>query len=84
MQTNVVGTFRMLEAARQYHKELSGSKKDDFRFLHVSTDEVYGSLGPTGLFTETTPYSPIRRIRRPKLRPTISCVLITTRIICRR
>lgn len=58
VQTNVVGTFRMLEAARLYHRELSGNKKDAFRFLHVSTDEVYGSLGPTGLFTETTPYSP--------------------------
>ncbi len=58
VHTNVVGTFRMLEAARLFHRELSGSKKDAFRFLHVSTDEVYGSLGPTGLFTETTPYSP--------------------------
>lgn len=58
VQTNVVGTFRMLEAARLYHRELSADKKVAFRFLHVSTDEVYGSLGPTGLFTETTPYSP--------------------------
>ncbi|TWT34579.1 dTDP-glucose 4,6-dehydratase [Blastopirellula retiformator] len=56
--TNVVGTFTLLEAARQYWNELSESEAAAFRFLHVSTDEVYGSLGKTGLFTETTPYSP--------------------------
>ena len=51
--TNVVGTYTMLEAAREYSQQHSG-----FRFLHVSTDEVYGSLGRTGTFTETTPYAP--------------------------
>ncbi|QPJ62180.1 MAG: dTDP-glucose 4,6-dehydratase [Candidatus Nitronauta litoralis] len=56
--TNVVGTFEMLEAARAHWLSLEGKAKDDFRFLHVSTDEVYGSLGATGLFTETTPYAP--------------------------
>lgn len=56
--TNVVGTFEMLEAARAYWMELQGEAKDAFRFLHVSTDEVYGSLGETGKFTETTPYAP--------------------------
>ena len=55
--TNVVGTFELLEAARRFlddHPDL----RESFRFLHVSTDEVYGSLGETGLFTETTPYAP--------------------------
>lgn len=58
VQTNVVGTCWLLEEVRQYHANLSQPAKEDFRFLHVSTDEVYGSLGDTGLFTETTPYSP--------------------------
>jgi dTDP-glucose 4,6-dehydratase len=54
--TNVMGTFTLLEAARRY---LASSRKAaDFRFIHVSTDEVYGSLGDDGLFTETTPYDP--------------------------
>ena len=58
VQTNVVGTLALLEAARDYWKALDGAAKDAFRFLHVSTDEVYGSLGETGKFTETTPYAP--------------------------
>jgi dTDP-glucose 4,6-dehydratase len=58
VQTNVVGTLALLEAARDYWKALDGVAKDGFRFLHVSTDEVYGSLGETGKFTETTPYAP--------------------------
>lgn len=58
IQTNVVGTFTLLEAARDYWSALSTSSKDEFRFLHVSTDEVYGSLGADGLFTEETPYDP--------------------------
>ena len=58
VQTNVVGTFTMLDAARDYWRSLAGSAKDSFRFLHVSTDEVFGSLGDEGAFTETTPYSP--------------------------
>lgn len=56
--TNVVGTFTLLEAARHHWMALDGAAKDAFRFLHVSTDEVYGSLGETGLFSETTPYDP--------------------------
>lgn len=56
--TNVVGTVNMLDAATQHWRALSGAKKDAFRLLHVSTDEVYGSLGPTGVFTEDTPYQP--------------------------
>jgi len=58
VQTNVVGTLALLEAARDYWKALEGAAKDGFRFLHVSTDEVYGSLGDEGKFTETTPYAP--------------------------
>jgi len=58
VQTNVLGTFTMLEAARHYWNGLTGDAKSNFRFLHVSTDEVYGSLGETGLFEETTPYDP--------------------------
>jgi dTDP-glucose 4,6-dehydratase len=58
INTNVMGTFNLLEGARQYWNGLTGAAKDQFRFLHVSTDEVYGSLGETGLFAETTPYDP--------------------------
>ncbi len=58
IQTNILGTFSMLEAARAYWLGLAGEKRDGFRFLHVSTDEVYGSLGEEGLFVETTPYDP--------------------------
>jgi len=58
IQTNVVGTYTMLQAARAHFEKLAGAAKDRFRFLHVSTDEVYGSLGATGLFTEETPYDP--------------------------
>jgi dTDP-glucose 4,6-dehydratase len=58
IQTNVIGTFTLLEAARDRWTALEGAAKDAFRFLHVSTDEVYGSLGETGLFTEETAYDP--------------------------
>ncbi len=62
IRTNINGTFTLLEAARKAwasRLEIGGSKREeDFRFLHVSTDEVYGSLGETGFFTETTPYDP--------------------------
>jgi dTDP-glucose 4,6-dehydratase len=58
LQTNVIGTFNMLEVARRYYEDLSGAAKHAFRFLHVSTDEVYGSLGKDGLFSETSPYDP--------------------------
>lgn len=56
IETNITGTYNMLEAARNYW--VQADKPSDFRFHHISTDEVYGSLGPTGLFTEDTPYSP--------------------------
>ncbi|HET8555036.1 MAG TPA: dTDP-glucose 4,6-dehydratase [Rhodanobacteraceae bacterium] len=58
IETNVVGTLALLEGARDYWKSLEGDARGAFRFLHVSTDEVYGSLGDTGKFTETTPYAP--------------------------
>lgn len=58
VQTNVMGTFSLLEAARQYWNDLSPARKEAFRFLHVSTDEVYGSLGDEGLFEEVTAYDP--------------------------
>ena len=58
IQTNVVGTLALLESVRDYWRGLEAGKRDAFRFLHVSTDEVYGSLGDTGKFTETTPYAP--------------------------
>ncbi|MCY7355362.1 MAG: dTDP-glucose 4,6-dehydratase [Lysobacter sp.] len=58
VQTNVVGTLALLESARDYWRSLEGTTKDMFRFLHVSTDEVYGSLGDTGKFTEETPFAP--------------------------
>ncbi len=58
VNTNVLGTFNLLDQSRVHWSNLSGSARNGFRFLHVSTDEVYGSLGATGLFTETTPYAP--------------------------
>ncbi|MEO7457519.1 MAG: dTDP-glucose 4,6-dehydratase [Gemmatimonadaceae bacterium] len=58
VQTNVVGTFTLLQEAVQYWRGLSGATKDAFRFVHVSTDEVFGSLGATGRFTESTAYAP--------------------------
>jgi dTDP-glucose 4,6-dehydratase len=58
VETNVLGTFTMLECARAYWQTLTGAARDCFRFLHVSTDEVYGSLGDHGLFSEATPYDP--------------------------
>jgi dTDP-glucose 4,6-dehydratase len=58
IETNIVGTFVLLEASRKLFTKLSDESKRAFRFLHVSTDEVYGTLGETGLFSETTPYAP--------------------------
>jgi dTDP-glucose 4,6-dehydratase len=58
IQTNIVGTYELLEIARWYWQELSTTRRGNFRFLHVSTDEVYGSLGETNLFTEETAYAP--------------------------
>ncbi len=58
IQTNIVGTYTLLEAARQYWHTLPRPKRNNFRFLHVSTDEVFGTLDDTGFFREDTPYRP--------------------------
>ena len=58
IQSNIVGTFNLLQATLAYWQKLPTETKADFRFLHVSTDEVFGSLGEEGLFSETTPYDP--------------------------
>ena len=58
IHTNVIGTFNLLQSALKHWRDLTGPAKDAFRFLHVSTDEVYGSLGATGAFTESTRYDP--------------------------
>lgn len=58
IRTNVLGTYTLLEVARDWHAELGGGRKADFRFVHVSTDEVFGSLGAEGLFSEESPYRP--------------------------
>src|SRR6056297_1350771 len=58
IDTNITGTFALLEAARDYWSRLPDKRREAFRFLHVSTDEVYGSLGAEGLFVETTAYDP--------------------------
>jgi dTDP-glucose 4,6-dehydratase len=58
IETNIIGTFTLLEATRHYWNGLSRERKSRFRFLHVSTDEVYGTLGTEGAFSETTPYDP--------------------------
>jgi dTDP-glucose 4,6-dehydratase len=58
IDTNIIGTFSLLEAARAHRDRLPAAERDAFRFLHVSTDEVYGSLGDEGLFSEATPYDP--------------------------
>ena len=71
VQTNVVGTFVLLEAAREYLKA-DPRLRADFRFVHVSTDEVYGSLAETGLFSEETPYLILVRLTpQPRLPLTI-------------
>ncbi len=58
IETNIQGTFQLLNASMLYWKGLSGTQQSRFRYLQVSTDEVYGSLGPTGYFSETSPYMP--------------------------
>ncbi len=58
IHTNILGAFELLDAARRYVGELSASEREAFRYLQISTDEVYGSLGPEGSFSEATPYAP--------------------------
>ena len=63
IQTNVVGTYVLLEAARNYWSQLPIYQREAFRFHHVSTDEVFGSLGPSGAFREDSPYEPKLPVR---------------------
>jgi len=58
IQTNIMGTFNLLETVHRYWEELASDRKNAFRFLHISTDEVYGTLGKDGLFSECTAYAP--------------------------
>src|SRR3954471_24531149 len=82
IETNVAGTYHLLEASRKYWSGLPDWRRAAFRFHHVSTDEVYGSLGPAGPLTEETAYSPSSPYpARP--RPTISCGRGTTPMACR-
>jgi len=76
IRTNIEGTFQLLEAVRGYWMELSEEQQREFRFLHVSTDEVYGSLTPTApAFTEETAYARTALTRPPRRPPIIWCVL---------
>ena len=83
LDTNVVGTFELLQAARAYWEPLDAEAKEAFRFLHVSTDEVYGSLGAEGLFTETTPYDPHSPYSASKAASDHFAGRFTTRTGCR-
>ena len=76
VETNVVGTVRLLQTCREYWSELDEERQAAFRFLHVSTDEVYGSLGDTGLFKETTAYAPKSRLRRPQSKLRVSMEML--------
>ena len=58
INSNIVGTFNLLEAAREHYEDLSYERKSNFRLLHISTDEVFGTLGSEGKFNENTPYDP--------------------------
>lgn len=71
VETNVLGTFNMLEHARRFWSSLKADEKEPFRFLHVSTDEVYGSLGQEGLFHGGDPYDRVRLTRHPRPLPII-------------
>jgi len=58
LESNVIGTFNLLQAVRSHWQQLAAERQAAFRFHHISTDEVFGSLGPSGRFSETTPYDP--------------------------
>ena len=58
LESNVIGTFNLLQAVRSHWQQLPAERQGAFRFHHISTDEVFGSLGPSGRFSETTPYDP--------------------------
>lgn len=84
VRTNVDGTFTLLEAARAHWSALPAGEREAFRFLHVSTDEVYGSLGPNDpAFTETKAYEPTAPTRRARRRATTWCAPGITPTACR-
>ena len=84
LRTNVQGTFVLLEQAKRYWTELSDADRQNFRFLHVSTDEVYGTLGPDDpAFSETTPMRRTAPMRRQRRRPTTWLAPIITPSACR-
>jgi len=79
VQTNILGTFSLLEESRTWWERQTPAQRDEFRFLHVSTDEVFGSLSPHApAFTESTPFAPNSPYAASKASPTISCVLTIT------
>ena len=81
IDTNITGTFNMLEAARAHWVRIG--RPEGFRFHHISTDEVFGSLGATGQFTEDTPYAPNSPYSATNRRPTIWCAPGTKPMGCR-
>ena len=83
IDTNIVGTYTLLEAARRHWSGLSGAAKESFRFLHVSTDEVYGSVRADGLFSENTPYDPSSPTQLPRRLLTIWQSRGTERMVLR-
>ena len=84
VQTNIVGTVRLLEAVRAYWKDLQLNAKTGFRFLHVSTDEVYGAFGPgKAAFSEPTPTNPAALTAPARLPATTWCAPGTTPMVCR-
>ena len=83
IQTNIIGTYTLLEASLSYWRNLPAPGRERFRFHHVSTDEVYGSLGEAGLFTEETPYRPNSPIPPARRAPITSFGHGTRPSICR-
>ena len=83
IQTNIVGTFTLLQEALRHWRGLSPEKRAHFRLLHISTDEVFGSLGDEGLFTETSATRRIHPIPPARRRPTISCAPGARPMSCR-
>lgn len=83
IQTNIVGTFTLLQEALRYWRACESNKRAAFRFLHISTDEVFGSLGQEGLFTEDPLTLRTRLTRRARLHPTIWFALGGKPMVCR-
>ena len=77
IETNIVGTYRLLEATRAHLAKLSSSERSRFRFVHVSTDEVYGSLDAAGRFVEDTPYQPNSPYSASKAASDVAATVVT-------